>query len=164
MSQRIIVILMGNSNKLFNDRLNALENIINNNNAILSSLMQHQISLETHLQDLIKSNINQTIAVKGANKIDFIPINEIVYCCASLAYTEIISLNNHKVISTKSINDFDTNLSGYSFFRISKSLLVNTKHIHSYNKKSGQILMQNKDLLDVARRRKTEFLSIIDPS
>ena len=152
-----------NSNS-FNKRLNSLEDILSNNSNVLSSLMKHQISLESHLQELIKSNSSQTIAIKGASKIDFIPICEIIYCSANLAYTEIISVNNNKVISTKSINEFDEHLSAYSFFRISKSLLVNTKHIHSYNKKSSQILMKNKDLLDVARRRKSDFLSAILPT
>ncbi len=149
--------------RLFNDRIEKLEEIIVNTNDVLSSLMEHQISLESHLQELVKSNISKTIAIKGAIKIDFIPIDEIIYCSANLAYTEIISLNNNKVTSTKSINAFEDYLSCYSFYRISKSLLINTKHIHSYNKKNGQILMQNKDLLDVARRRKSEFLSAILP-
>ena len=148
---------------LVEDRLNKLEDIIINNGNILKALMEHQTSLEVHLQSFIKSNTNKTIAVKGATKIDFILINEIIYCSANLAYTDIISVNNNKVISSKSINEFEDYLASYPFYRISKSYLVNIKHIHSYNKKSGQLLMKNKDLLDVARRRKTQFLSAILP-
>lgn len=154
---------MGNGKDLFKFRLDSLEEIMVNTSNALSSLMEQQISLETHLQSLIKSNSTQTIAIKGASKIDFIPINEIIYCSANLAYTDIISINNNKVIASKSINEFEVYLSGYPFFRISKSFLVSINHIHSYNKRSGQILMKNKDLLDVARRRKTEFLSAIIP-
>jgi len=143
------------------NRMIKLENIISNTNNVLSSLMEHHISLESHLQNIIKTNLPQTIAINGASKIDFIPINEIIYCSANLSYTDIISTNNSRVIATKPINDFEEYLAGHSFFRISKSLLVNTKHIHSYNKKSGQLLMQNKDLLDVARRRKSVFLETV---
>jgi two-component system, LytTR family, response regulator len=143
------------------NRINQVEDIIVNNNVILTSLMENQIALETHLQSIIKSKHHHTIAVNGASKIDFIPINEILYCKANLAYTDIISKNNNNVISTKPINDFEESLSNHSFFRISKSLLINTRQIHSYNKRSAQVLMKNKDLLDVARRRKTEFLSNI---
>ena len=143
------------------DKLNKLEQIIINTNEVLGSLIKYQVSLETQLQELIKSNNSPIIPIKSASKIDFIPVSEILYCSADLAYTQITTLNNNKILATKTINEFEDHLSCYSFFRISKSLLVNIKHIHSYNRKNSQILMHNKEILDVARRRKTEFLSAI---
>jgi two-component system LytT family response regulator len=148
---------------IIKNRVEKLENLIVNNNKILSSLMDCQISLETHLQEIIKSSCSNIIAIKGATKIDFIPINEIIYCIADLAYTEIVTINNNKVLATKSINEFEQRFFGFNFFRISKSVLINTKYIHSYNKKNGQLLMKNNELLDVARRRKSQFLSAVLP-
>lgn len=142
-------------------RLNKLEDILMSTKNTLSSLIDYQISLETNLQELIQSKRSETIAIKSASKINFLPVHEILYCTASLSYTEIISINNNKIFATKSINEFEDLFLDYSFFRISKSLLINTKYIHSYDRRTGQVLMKNQDLLDVARRRKTEFLSNI---
>ena len=154
---------MKNEMVIFKDRIKKLEDMVVNTNNILSSLLEYQVALESNLQEIIESNKSLIIAIKGASKIDFIPINEIVYCSASLSYTEIITLNNNKVVATKPINEIESELSTNYFFRISKSLVVNTNQIHSYNKRSGQILMKNNDLLDVARRRKSSFLSTILP-
>lgn len=142
-------------------RLTNLEDVIISTKTTLSSLIDLQLSLETSLQQLLSHNKSETIAIKSASKIDFIPVKEIMYCSADLAYTEIVTLNHGKIYATKSINEYEEYLFDHPFFRISKSFLVNTKYIHSYDRRTGQILMRNRDLLDVARRRRTEFLSNI---
>lgn len=142
-------------------RLTNLEEVILSTKTTLSSLIDLQLSLETSLQQLLSDNKNEIIAIKSASKIDLIPVKEIIYCSADLAYTEIITVNHGKIYATKTINEYEEYLFNHSFFRISKSFLVNTKYIHSYDRRTGQILMRNRDLLDVARRRRTEFLTNI---
>ena len=149
--------------KSLNNKLKLIEESLISTHQSLSSLMKYQISLETQLQELIKTSQPPTIAVKGAKKIDFIPVEEIMYCVANLSYTEIIAVNHYKILASKPINDYEKLLSRYSFYRISKSLLVNVKQIHSYDRQNSQVIMNNKEVLDVARRRKSDFLSAILP-
>ncbi|MFL3663355.1 MAG: LytTR family transcriptional regulator DNA-binding domain-containing protein [Flavobacteriales bacterium] len=53
-------------------------------------------------------------------------------------------------------------LEDYFFFKINKSVLINTHKIHSFDKKSNQIIMNNNDSFEITRRRKCDFLSVID--
>tara|TARA_B100002051_G_C16384910_1_gene462318 strand:+ start:130 stop:567 length:438 start_codon:yes stop_codon:yes gene_type:complete len=139
-----------------------IEEAVLSNSNVLHSLMKVQVSLEKQLQELIKYNNPPVITIRGAKRIDFIPLNEIIYCSADLSYTNIITENHNSILATKSINEFEVVFENYSFFKISKSLLVNLNQIHSYNRKNNQVIMKNKDLLDVARRRKSEFLMAIN--
>lgn len=139
-----------------------IEEAVLSNSNVLQSLMKVQISLEKQLQELIKYNNPPVITIRGAKRIDFIPLNEIIYCSADLSYTNIITENHNNILATKSINEFEVVFENYSFFKISKSLLVNLNQIHSYNRKNNQVMMKNNDLLDVARRRKSEFLTVIN--
>ena len=145
-------------------RINLIEKTVIKNNKYIASLMEIHISLEQQLQELIKHNNPPTITIKGAKQIDFIPLNEIIYCSADMAYTNVITKNHNTVIATKAIHEFETILENYSFYRISKSLLININQIHSYNRKNAQVQMKNKDILDVARRRKSDFLATILPN
>lgn len=138
-----------------------IEQAVLSNSNVLQSLMEVQVSLEKQLQELIKFNNPPIITIRGAKQIDFIPLNEIIYCSADLSYTNIITENHNIILATKSINEFEGIFKNYTFFKISKSLLINLNQIHSYNRKNNQVVMKNKDLLDVARRRKTEFLTAI---
>lgn len=149
---------------IFSKRLESLEETVFSSNSVLESLLSYQISLETQLQELIRSNSLATIPIKSATKIDFIPIKEIIYLKADLSYTEIVSKNHSNILATKSINDFENKFSLYPFYRISKSILINIKQVHSYHRKNNQVMMKNKDVLDVARRRKADFLTAILPN
>lgn len=131
------------------------------NSNVLRTLMDTQVLLEKQLQELIKHNNPPTITIRGAKQIDFIPLNEIIYCSADLSYTKIITENHNSILATKSINDFDELFTQHSFFRISKSLLINVNQIYCYNRKNTQVIMKNKDVLTIARRRKADFLNAI---
>ncbi len=153
-----------NETTLFNKRLQSLEDSVFSSNSVLESLLNYQISLETQLQELIRTNGSATIPIKSASKIDFVPIKEIIYLTADLSYTQVISKNHTTILASKPINDFENFLSFYSFYRISKSILINIEQVHSYNRKNNQVIMKNKDILDVARRRKADFLTVILPN
>jgi two-component system, LytTR family, response regulator len=149
---------------VLNKQLKDLQEYIIDSNLTLKALMECQISLESQFQEMIKLNNDPTISIKSASKIDFVPIKEIIYLTADLSYTEIISENHSKILASKPINDFDLFLTHYSFYRINKSVLINLQQVHSYNRKNNQVIMKNKDVLDVARRRKTDFLTTILPN
>lgn len=141
-------------------KLKELEDMVLDTRGVLNKVMDFQMSLEVQFQNAVKSNSIETLAINSASKIDFIPVDQIIYCKANLAYTEVISFNN-TVIATKSINEIEEQINNRSFFRISKGILINTKQVHSFNKKTNQVLMKNHELLDVARRRKIEFINVI---
>ncbi len=128
----------------------------------IDSNMQKICLLESQIHELLKIRQSSTIPIKGISKINFVPINQIQYFKASQSYTNVITEKHNIILATKSIREFETLLGDYFFFKINKSVLINTQKIHSFDKKSNQIIMSNNDSFEIARRRKCDFLSVID--
>lgn len=60
------------------------------------------------------------------------------------------------------MKDFEDILTPYHFFRVHNSHLINLNYIKKYLRGvGGQVLMDNGDLIDVARRKKEEFISLL---
>jgi len=104
-----------------------------------------------------KSNI---ITIKSATKIEFVPITDIVYCNADYGYTDI-QLKDKTITAAKPLSTFEKILDHDNFFKISKSHIINTDYIVTFFKDRNQILLQGDILLDVARRRRVEFLKTL---
>ncbi|MFO7969088.1 MAG: LytTR family DNA-binding domain-containing protein [Candidatus Izemoplasmatales bacterium] len=85
---------------------------------------------------------------------------------------QIISAHKveYKVIITTSENCFDigqtlSNLEqmlGHPFFRIRNNVIINLYRIKYFNKDKNKVIMDNESFFVVAKRRKNEFLKIIN--
>jgi two-component system LytT family response regulator len=142
-------------------KIGELEGLVLKTKDVLVEMMEKQTALDVHFQELKKHQEIHKIAINSATRIDFVIVDEIIFCKANLACTEIITFNDNNLTARKSLNDFEIQLSNESFIRISKSLLINVNHIHSFNKKTSQVTMKDNSTLDVARRRKTSFIAKI---
>ncbi len=112
--------------------------------------------------DLLNHNLqkdDKRIALPTNECIEIIDINSIIYCESVKDYL-IFYLNNKKEVTiTKSISSYEKLLSGFGFYRIHHSYLVNMKHIKRYTRgRGGYVLMSNGAKLDVSARRKQAFL------
>lgn len=107
----------------------------------------------------INSDSKRQIAVSSANKINIINEEDIVCLLADGNYTEVIVVNDSKIISTKPLKYFNSIFDSHGdFFRVSKSSIVNKKSIKSFDKSSNTILLSNGSSLEVSRRRKKDFI------
>ncbi|HRB40616.1 MAG TPA: LytTR family DNA-binding domain-containing protein, partial [Bacteroidia bacterium] len=114
------------------------------------------------LSELIKGaglNKPRKIGVPTLNGIVFVLISDIRLCRADGNYTEIFLNNNHKIVVSKTLKEFDDLLSDYQFFRVHNSNLVNLDYVKSYNKGKGGFLILDDDTnVEVSSRRKDELL------
>jgi two-component system LytT family response regulator len=100
------------------------------------------------------------IAVPTANGFDFILIEDIVRCEAQGAYTRIYLRDSKKLLVSKPLKDYENLLPGNIFLRVHNSHLVNLNFIKKYNRgRGGYIEMDDGTTLEVATRRKDEFLN-----
>jgi two-component system LytT family response regulator len=61
------------------------------------------------------------------------------------------------------LKDFEELLIPYGFFRVHNSHLINLNYIKKYIRGTGgQVVMENGDRIDVARRKKEEFINLIN--
>ncbi|BAU52670.1 LytR/AlgR family response regulator transcription factor [Mucilaginibacter gotjawali] len=129
----------------------------------LNSLPVHSVQQVPHLLQQLQQSKNRfdKIAIASATAIEFVNINDIVYCKADNAYTEVY-LNNTVITSTKNLKDFDDLLSPHFFFRVHHSYLINMNHIKKYIKgEGGSVIMRNDVEIEVSRRRKSAFLELL---
>jgi two-component system, LytTR family, response regulator len=119
--------------------------------------------VETLLYNLLnEKNFHSRIAIPSMEGLQFVETNDIIYLEAKSNYTEIFVKDLPKLTVAKTLKEFDDLLPSSTFIRIHHSYLINKNHILKYIKgEGGQVVMRNGTALDVARRKKEEFLKAI---
>ncbi|MGZ8550362.1 MAG: LytR/AlgR family response regulator transcription factor [Chitinophagaceae bacterium] len=118
--------------------------------------------------ELLRSSLSsaksqdEKIAVPTSDGLEFIPIKNIVHIESSSNYSKLFFSDGKNILVTKLLGEFEEILAAYHFFRVHNSHLINLTYIKKYIRgEGGQVVMQNGDVLDVARRKKEEFLKLI---
>ena len=108
-------------------------------------------------------NQDNKIAVPTNEGLEFIVIKNIVRIESSASYSRIFLVNGQSIVVTRLLKDFEEILAPYRFFRVHNSHLINLSYIRKYIRgEGGQVMMENGDLVDVSRRKKEEFLSLLN--
>lgn len=129
--------------------------------------IKNEVSQNTQINNLLtnisETETNRKVAIKSANKIDFIEIKNIVCFKAESSYTEIFLLNDKKIIASKPLKFYASIFEdGTAFFRLDRTFLINTNYIKSYSKDKDIVELENGLEIPLARRRKKEFLELIN--
>ena len=94
--------------------------------------------------------------------LNLFPIKNILHIESSSNYSKIFLIDGKNLLVTKLLKDFEDILEPYNFFRVHNSHLINLAYIKKYIRgEGGQVVMQNGDVIDVARRKKEEFIKLI---
>ena len=120
-------------------------------------------SLEV-LMNNFRSNYNDhKIAISSADGFIFVKISNIIYLKSDGAYTYFFLKHNEKIITSKNIREYEDLLADHNFFRVHKSYIVNMGEILKYVRgEGGYVIMSNNAAIDVSRRRKDDFLKMLD--
>jgi two-component system LytT family response regulator len=128
------------------------------NTSIIGKLNDLQRSLDEQL----KNSINK-IGIAMQNKVVFVENSMIVYCRAEGPYTHLYLSDGKKLVSSKTLGEFESQLSAQNFFRIHHSTLINIGHIREFQKNDGAyVIMDNNEKLEISHRKKTEFIKAIN--
>ncbi len=108
-------------------------------------------------------NENQKLALPTQEGIHLVEIKDIVRCEALGSYTKFYLSTGEKLITSRLIKDYEEILTEYGFFRVHQSYIINMKHVKKYVKgDGGQVWMSDGEEIEVARRRKDDFLSVLN--
>ena len=147
------------------------DDIVNVVTKIKAEIRKNENLLGSQIQNLEKffaqnSFASETrIGVAMADKIVFVNISDILYCEASGVYTNIYLYDGKKILASKPLGDFESQLSPNKFFRIHHSTLINIIHIKEFQRfNGGYVVMQNNAKLEVSHRKRKDFLDAIDDS
>ena len=142
--------------------IDELENAVIKAKNSMDIEMFNDAQIKVLLGNIKEEETNKRITITSASKMDFVYLDDIIYCRAEGAYTEVVLLNNKKITASKPLKHFDAMFSGTSnFYRVSKSYLVSLKYVTSYKKDVERIILINGEEVELSRRRKKEFLSLL---
>ncbi|MBK9632071.1 MAG: response regulator transcription factor [Saprospiraceae bacterium] len=115
----------------------------------------------------IKHNLHvlptlQKIAIPSSEGILFFDLNTIVHLEASSNYTVIYFDNETKLVSSRTLKEYEELLPAEIFFRCHHSHLINLKFIKKYIKGEGGFVdLGHGQMVEVSRRKKLEFLELL---
>ncbi len=143
-------------------RLVELEDLLAQTKKKLHHETEYNKQLEAILKEEQPAKKSKIITIKSATKIEFVNVDDIICCDADEVYTHVQLKNNRKITVAKTLSAFETLLEGHDFFRISKSHIINPSYMITLYKDRNQILLQGNIVLDIARRRRVEFLKTLN--
>lgn len=117
--------------------------------------------LELLLENL-GQRVRQRIAVPTGSGLEFVKVDSIVYLEASINYTHLFLADGHKHTISRTLKEFEDMLPPETFIRIHHSHIINKSFAERYIRgDGGQVVLSNGVVLDIAKRRKAEFLRLI---
>lgn len=120
-----------------------------------------QERLETLQQNFTENFHLHKIAIPTMEGLLFFNLSDIIYLQAESNYSTIYFKEHPKLLTTKTLRDFEEILPPNIFYRSHHSYIINLNYIKRYIKgDGGQIEMVNGHVVDLARSRKEEFMKI----
>jgi len=139
------------------DLQNAVERLINSR----KHFTRDKVELLRSSLSAVRSQ-EEKIAIPTGDGLEFIPIKTILHIESSSNYSKLFFSDGKNILVTKQLGEFEELLSPFNFFRVHNSHLINLAFIRKYIRgEGGQVVMQNGDVIDVARRKKESFLKRI---
>jgi two-component system LytT family response regulator len=101
----------------------------------------------------------QKIAVPTMNGLTFVFLKDILRLESKGSYTTIILADKRQLVTTRSIKEYETLLPDSIFYRVHNSHIVNLNRVQEYQKgRGGFVVMEDESSIEVAIRRREEFL------
>lgn len=101
------------------------------------------------------------IPVYSQTEVVLIDVEDIIRFEADLNYTHIYLANGKKIISTKTLAEYEKLVPEGFFIRIHRKNLINRSHINVFKKSEGLIIMTDGSALEVSRLKKAFVLSVL---
>jgi two-component system LytT family response regulator len=86
-------------------------------------------------------------------------VDEIIRLEAEDCYTHVFTTKEKRITISRTLKEFENNVSEAHFFRVHKSHLINFSHVKDYSKlDGGSITMSDGTKVEVSRRKAMEFV------
>ena len=120
-----------------------------------------QLQMELLLEHL-NNKQPKRITIPTSDGLRFINVEDIVYLEASNNYTNIYLSTSQKLLVSRTLKDFEDILPSETFLRIHHSTIINKFYVEKYIRgEGGQVVMRHGKVLDVSKRKKSDFLLAI---
>lgn len=111
------------------------------------------------IQQSLQNHDMKRVVVKTTKEIFIIELKDIVRCEASQGYTYFYLKDNKKILSSKTLKEYDDIMPEEIFVRIHQSHLVNLNYVALYSR-NGIVVLKNKEEIPVSVRKRPEFIEL----
>lgn len=119
-------------------------------------------SVSLLVDKMMNQKTEQMITVSGPSSTEYIKISDIIHITAMGGYSKIILKDGRTHTVSKVIKTYDIMLKEYQFFRVHQSHLINLRSVKKLNKGDHTIILENGDVISIARNRKEDFLKAME--
>lgn len=117
------------------------------------------------IENQYKEGDKKTLAIPLSDKIEFVEVANIVRCQADGNYTVFYLNNGEKLITSRTLKEYDELLTPFNFLRVHQSHLINLNETKSFIKTDGgYILMKDGTNITISRQRREMVLQILKES
>lgn len=124
----------------------------------------HKLQIQA-LQENLKNieHQNKKIILKTTENIYLLDLRDLISCESDNNYTFVYTTNSGKILVSKTLKEYEEMLTGFGFYRVHKSFLINLAHIKRFEKQDGgYVVMTNELKVPVASRKRDEMLEILE--
>jgi len=113
----------------------------------------------SNLSNTAQQDFKLIIATLDGNY--FLLPDEIIYCEGNDNYTHFHLTKGRKLVSAKTLKEYEEMLAEQGFLRIHKSYLVNLKYAVKFSKSNSTLILQDYTTLEVSRRKKEAVINAL---
>jgi len=142
----------------------SVEELQNAVNRLLLKHSNHHLEKLNILKKGLQENKSQedSIAIPTSEGMELVQIKQIVRVESLSNYSKLYLVTGQTFVVTRLLKEFEEMLSGYRFYRVHHSHVINLFYVKKYIRgEGGQVVLQNGETIDVARRKRDEFLKLI---
>lgn len=122
---------------------------------------QKQINFLIQQMKDLENNSVKKVALPTFDGLEFINLDDILYCQSDGAYSNVHFTNGSKLYISKTLRWLEDALCDFHFFRVHNSYIINLHFVRKYTKADGGlIIMNNGDQVKVSRSKKEELLNL----
>jgi two-component system LytT family response regulator len=115
-------------------------------------LLQEQIAITLH--SFRKNKLQDHIALRSQQFVQIVELKEICYLQSDNGCTAVFLNGGKKLVTTRTLKEYEELLSGTFFLRTHKSYLVNEFYIHRYHPKESILCLKDGTQIPVADRKR----------
>ena len=127
------------------------------------SVTEASLHIQTLMENLqVARAEHRKIALPTLTGFLFVGVKDIIRCESDNTYTTFFMADKRKIVVSRTLKECELLLSGCRFYRVHNSHLINLEYIGEYIKGEGGIVkMTDGAEIDVSRRRKDDFVSML---
>ncbi|MEM6723728.1 MAG: LytTR family DNA-binding domain-containing protein [Bacteroidota bacterium] len=102
------------------------------------------------------------LALPSSEGLDFIDVDQIIYCEAEGSYTRIHLVDQAPILVSRNLKELEQILAPDQFCRVHHAFLIHLRKVEKYVKgEGGYVIMSNGQSVDISRRKKEKFMQLI---